>query len=47
MPFTDEQKAKFLEAFNFFDADNSGQISNSELQNVMSKLGYNLDENQV
>ena len=36
-----------MEAFNVFDTDKSGQISQSELGKVMSQLGYNLSEAQV
>ena len=47
MPFTADQKIKFREAFNFFDDDKSGQISESELSNVMQKLGYSLNQAQI
>ena len=47
MPFSDEQKQKFKEAFDVFDTDKSGQISQSELSKVMSQLGYNLNDAQV
>jgi len=47
MTFSAEQTQKFKEAFNYFDADNSGQISSEELQTVMQKLGYNLTGSQI
>ena len=35
-----ENEEKFINAFNAFDTDNSGEIDSSELQDLMTKLGY-------
>jgi calmodulin len=40
--FSEEQIAKFREVFSAVDTDNSGSVSNSELQNLFSQLGYDV-----
>ena len=45
--FSEEQLNEYKGAFKFFDGDESGQISVEELGNAMSKLGYNLTQEQV
>ena len=37
----------YKKAFKFFDSDNSGAISVTELGHAMGRLGYNLNTNQI
>ena len=38
---------EYKAAFQFFDKDNSGQISTDELKAAMSTLGYDLNATQI
>jgi len=40
--FSDEEISRFREVFSAVDADNSGSVSTSELQNLFKQLGYDL-----
>ena len=44
---TPEERLAYKQAFDFFDGDQSGQISTTELGKAMGKLGYNLNATQV
>ena len=44
MPLTQQQ---IQEAFQLFDKDGSGQISATELSQVMCELGYQLSADQI
>ena len=44
---TQDQIEEYKNAFKFFDKDGSEQISTEELGDAMSKLGYNLTNEQV
>ena len=40
-------EAELQDAFKFFDTDGSGQISSTELANVMQKLGYTIGPDDI